>query len=42
MVGGCGGEGSFDRIVDCDGTGGLGRAVAFGRRSECVRLDLGR
>ena len=24
------------------GTGGLGSTVALGRRSECVRLDLGR
>ena len=41
IVGGRGKEGNFARVVVVVGTVVLGRDVAFDRKSECVRLDLG-
>ena len=41
VVSGRGGEGNFASVVVDEGTGVLGLVVAFDRRSECVRLDLG-
>ena len=41
IVGGRGEEGNFARVVVVVGTVVLGRDVAFDRKSECVRLDLG-
>ena len=40
-VGGRGEEGNFAKVVVVVGTVVLGRDVAFDRKSECVRLDLG-
>ena len=41
VVGGRGEKGNFASVVVDEGTGVLGLVVAFDRRSECVRLDLG-
>ena len=35
-------KGNIASVVVVEGTGVLGRAVAFPRRSECVKLVLGR
>ena len=40
-MGGRGEEGNFASVVVVVETVVLGRAVAFDRKSECVRLDLG-
>ena len=40
-MGGRGERGNFASVVVVEGTSVLGRVVAFDRRSECVRLDLG-
>ena len=41
VVGGRGEKGNFASVVVVVETVVLGRAVAFDRKSECVRLDLG-